>query len=75
MMRESLRTALRDGAHLELDWEIPASGGVSRPAKIEQPYWIGVGVEMATHGFIDRIRGEFAQLYGEGDGRLLAAAS
>ena len=36
---------------------------------------IGVGVEMATHGFIDRIRGEFAQLYGEGDGRLLAAAS
>lgn len=36
---------------------------------------MGVGIEMAAHGFIDRIRSEFAQLYGDGDGHVLAAAS
>ena len=36
---------------------------------------VGVGVEMADHGFIDKIRSEFAQLYGDSDGRVLAAAS
>ena len=36
---------------------------------------VGVGIEMVTHGFIDNIRAEFAQLYGDGDGHLLAAAS
>ncbi|MEZ5667263.1 MAG: phosphate acyltransferase PlsX [Alphaproteobacteria bacterium] len=37
---------------------------------------MGVGIEMATHGFIDKIRAEFAQLYADGEGgHLLAAVS
>lgn len=36
---------------------------------------MGVGIEMATHGFIEKIRDELISLYDGSEGRVLAAAS